>query len=115
MRRASLALFISLLIICPAIATAESSRSFLLTLAGIQTKARSDPFFQLTVDPQQLARDADAITVAVESYGIPWKAFADSETPPDHAWTTAMREMARSMRATGKPLILQLAMTRERR
>lgn len=108
------ALFISLLIIFDCLPASAKPRSFIMTLAGIQTKAGADPFYQLTVDPSVIAPDADAITVAVEGYGVPWKAFADSETPPEHVWTRSMQAMARSMRATGKPLILQLVMTRER-
>lgn len=107
-------LIISTLIISLAQLHAAEPRHFMMTLAGIQAKARAEPFYQLAVDPALIAADADAVTVVVEGYGIPWEVFANSEAPPEHLWTNAMREMASSMKATGKPLVLQLVMTREK-
>ncbi len=111
-------LLISILIILTSLqfnfANAES-RSYALSVAGIQTKPGNDVFYGLTISGPDLAIDADMVTAVVEAYGVPWNIFAESEAPPaEHIWTKTMTSMAANLRSGGKPIILQLFLTRER-
>jgi hypothetical protein len=91
------------------------TRSYAMSVAGIQTKPGSDVFYGLNVSGADLAVDADMVTAVVEAYGVPWNVFAESETPPPgHLWTKTMTNMAANLRSGGKPIILQLFLTRER-
>ena len=90
-------------------------RSFVMSVAGIQTKQGSDVFYGLNVSGPDLAIDADMVTAVVEAYGVPWNVFAESETPPpNHVWTKTMTSMAANLHGGGKPIVLQLFLTRER-
>jgi hypothetical protein len=95
--------------------TADEARHTMFALGGNQVAMGKDPFFSWTVDGATLARDADAITITVEDYGVPWFEFASSTEPPEnHAWTTTMRKFASNMESASKPLILQLVLTRDK-
>ncbi len=88
-------------------------RVYAMSVAGIQTKPGNDVFYGLNVSGPDLAKDADMVTAVVEAYGVPWNAFAESETPPPtHVWTKTMTSMAANLRSGGKPIILQLFLTR---
>lgn len=90
-------------------------RSYVMSVAGIQTMPGSDVFYGLNVSGPDLAIDADMVTAVVEAYGVPWDVFVESETPSnDHIWTKTMINMAANLRSGGKPIILQLLLTRER-
>ena len=96
-------------------AAVSNARTYIMSVAGIQTKPGSEVFYGLNVSGQDLAMDADMVTVVVEAYGVPWNVFSETETPPaDHVWTRTMTGMAANMRSGGKPLILQLLLTREK-
>jgi hypothetical protein len=95
-----------------------ATRSYLLSATAVQAVAGGQPFYQYTpagFSAAALAADTDVVTVFVEHYGLPWDDFAAAATPPDvHPWTQAMRRFADAARATGKPVALQLLLSRDR-
>jgi hypothetical protein len=97
---------------------ASATRSFALSATAVQAVAGGQPFYQYTppgFSAAVLADDVDVLTVFLEHYGVPWDEFAASNQPPDtHPWTVAMRSFAAGARATGKPLAVQLVLSRQR-
>lgn len=95
-----------------------TTRSYSLSATAVQAVANGAPFYQLTPGGASfaaLANDVDVLTVVVEHYGIPWEEFANAVAPPDgHPWTIAMRNFAAAARASGKPLVLQVVLARDR-
>ncbi len=94
-------------------------RPFLLSAGAIQNWPGEEPFSQLTHPPDytfaDLARDVDVAALFVEHYGLPWDEFAASADPPaDHNWTAIMTRLAEHARATGKPLSLQMVLSRDK-
>jgi hypothetical protein len=94
------------------------TRSYLLSATAVQAVAGGQPFYQYTpagFSAAALAADTDVVSVVVEHYGLPWDDFAAAATPPDvHPWTQTMRRFADAARATGKPVMLQLVLSRDR-
>jgi hypothetical protein len=100
----------------PQVSTTE--RSYQLSSTAIQNWPGEEPFAQLTHPPaftfEHLARDVDVIAAAVEHYGVPWDEFAAADAPPPaHPWTRTMTQLAMSARAAGKPVFLQLPLSRD--
>lgn len=99
-------------------APAPPTRSYLLSATAVQAVAGGQPFFQYTptgFSAAALAADTDVLTVFVEHYGLPWDEFATAPSPPDaHPWTQTMRRFAAEARATGRPVALQLLLSRDR-
>src|SRR6185436_13999706 len=49
-----------------------------------------------------------------EHLGLPVELFFTSQTPPQtHPWTIEAKRLADAAKATGKPIVLQLALTRD--
>ena len=96
-----------------------STRPFILSASPMQNGPGEEPFSRLAHPPQysfaDLAPDVDVLGVFVEHYGVPWPQFVAAETPPaDHVWTRTMRELATAALATGKPVSLQMVLSRDR-
>jgi hypothetical protein len=94
-------------------------RPFLLSAGAIQNWPGEEPFSQLTHPPDytfaDLAKDVDVPALFVEHYGLPWDEFADDADPPaTHNWTRTMTRLAQAARATGKPLSLQMVLSRDK-
>jgi hypothetical protein len=96
----------------------QPTRSFALSATAVQAVSGASQFYQLTPGAfsfASLADDVDVLTVFIEHYGIPWDEFAVADAPPEsHPWTVTMRAFAAAARATGKPLLLQSVLARDR-
>jgi hypothetical protein len=61
-----------------------------------------------------LAAEVDVITIMPEYLGLPFDQFYASVEPnPGHPWTIAMRDLAARSTAAGKPIMLELVLTRD--
>ena len=61
-----------------------------------------------------LASDVDAIAIFPEYLGIPLDSFAQSTNPsPTDPWTVQMTALANAAISTGKPLLLEIVVTRD--
>jgi len=67
-------------------------------------------FFPLTT----MNEDVDVVTVFPEHLGFPVDLFIGSTVPqPSHPWTIEILKLAGGAKATGKPIALQLALSRD--
>jgi hypothetical protein len=61
-----------------------------------------------------LSSDVDLITVFPEYLGIPFTEFAQSVSPPaDDPWTIQMTALANAAKSAGRPLMVELVLTRD--
>src|SRR5260221_316866 len=73
-------------------------------------------FYVKYISPTALSAssaESDVVSSLPEYLGIPYAEFANSATPSaSHPWTVQMSALATAMRGTGKPLLVQLLLTR---
>jgi hypothetical protein len=87
-----------------------SARAQQWSATTVQAVPGHEPFYAMTSVDTPTAR----LTVWAEHYGVPWAAFAaSSHPPPSWPWTHTMRALAEAARATGKPIDLQMVLTRD--
>jgi hypothetical protein len=106
-----------LLIASPAL-NAQSNRPFWMSSTAVQylpgevpRYANDSPAFPMGA----VSGDADVISVFAEYLGIPYEIFSSTSTPPSgHPWVIQMSALAATARATGKPLMLQTVLARDR-
>src|SRR5690606_7523102 len=95
------------------------ARPYLLSASPIQNWPGEEPFSRLGHPPEytlgDVAAQVDVMAVFVEHYGVPWPQFvAGAEPPDDHVWTRTMRGIAADAAAAGRPLSLQMVLSRDR-
>jgi len=118
MRRVSrlVALPVAFAILFVTAAQAQQTRPFLMSSTAIQTVQTPGQIYQnysAGFPFSALAADVDVITVFPEYLGIPLASFAGGTAPPPtDPWTVQMLTMAHDARATGKPLMVQIALSR---
>lgn len=111
----------SILIVAAALlavtASGQGIRPFLLSATTSHAVPGQVPLYQQnsTVFPlQSIASDVDVISVFPEHFGYPVDLFLGSQTPPpNHAWTRQVTSLANAAALTGKPIMLQMALTRD--
>lgn len=74
----------------------------------VQAVPGHEPFYAMTSVDVPTPR----LTVWAEHYGVPWDAFASNGAPPE-PWRQMMLTIAFGARVTGKPVDLQLLLTRD--
>jgi hypothetical protein len=114
MRRA----FVATLLLSVSLA-AQTSRPFRMATTAIQADPSRNPSYQSTFSATTLtavASETDYISVFPEYLGIPYDEFATKTSPSStHPWTVKMKALATQMKAGGKPIFLQLVLTRSTR
>jgi hypothetical protein len=95
----------------------ESNRHFRMAMTAIQaapgaTLPYTNSSAQYTM--RDLAPNVDMISLLGEYIGIPFAQFSQSSTPdPADPWTVTASAMALEATTSGKPIMLQLALSRE--
>ena len=113
----SLALVIAVLVLFVGSSWAQTSRPFAMSSTSVQAYPSHAPLYQ-NYSPSftlnMLSSDVDVITVFPEYLGIPFTEFAQSVSPPaDHPWTIQMTALANAAKSTGKPLMVEIVLTRD--
>jgi len=115
--RAIGSLHLVLLIAVPGLAVAQNQRPFQMAATASQAVPGQVPLYEQnsgTFPISSLSADVDLISVFPEHLGFPVELFLIGQTPPpSHPWTVRMQSLASAARATGKPLLVQLALSRE--
>jgi hypothetical protein len=103
------------ILLCSA-ALAQNSRPFRMATTAIQANPEANFGYDSYLTEDSLAAtvaETDVLSIFPEYLGIPYAEFANSARPPAaHAWTVKMQLLATKMRSLGKPLMLQLVLTR---
>jgi hypothetical protein len=95
----------------------QTSRPFLMSSTAVSVHLDTPGFYDN--GPENLpfsavAPEVDVLTVMAEYLGVPFDEFYFSAEPdPLHPWTIAMRDLAARSMAPGKPIMLQLVLTRD--
>lgn len=93
------------------VSACASARAQQWSATTVQAVPGHEPFYAMTSVDVPTPR----LTVWAEHYGVPWDAFAAASSPPSFwGWTQTMQAIASGARATGKPLDLQLLLTRDK-
>src|SRR3974390_99224 len=93
----------------------QTSRPFSMSSTGIQAYPNQTSIYQnaLANFPAVLS-DADVLTIFPEYLGIPFDSFATSANPsPTDPWTVQMTALANAAVATGRPLMMEIVLTRD--
>jgi hypothetical protein len=95
----------------------QSSRPFYLSATASQAVPNQTPLYQQnsgSFSLQALAADVDVVSIFPEHLGFPVDLFYTSQPPPStHPWTIQVTSLAQAAKLTGKPIALQLALTRD--
>ncbi|HYR44207.1 MAG TPA: hypothetical protein VER98_14355, partial [Terriglobia bacterium] len=96
---------------------AQTSRPFRMSATAVQAYPGEPSLYQnysATFPFSGLSRDVDVITLFPEFLGIPFDVFAQSATPPEtDAWTIQMNALANAANSMGKPLMVEIVLTRQ--
>jgi hypothetical protein len=87
-----------------------STTGSIATPGQVPLYQQNNAFFPLTA----MNEDVDVVTVFPEHLGFPVDLFIGSTTPQaNHPWTIEIQKLANGAKATGKPIALQLALSRD--
>lgn len=96
----------------PTCADPTEPRPFQLGSTGVSLMLGEDPLYGQTELPA--LDDVDVVVIHEDYLGVPWEAFAAGEPPPA-AWVEAIDVMADNARASGKPVLLSVALVNQGR
>ncbi|MDX2266633.1 MAG: hypothetical protein NW208_00915 [Bryobacter sp.] len=109
------AIFFAALLSAPTLA--QFRRPFLMSTTGSIANPGQTPLYQQNpafFPLSAINEDVDVVTVFPEHLGFPVDLFLASPTPsPTHPWTLEIQKLANAAKATGKPIALQLALSRD--
>lgn len=96
--------------------SAQSSRTYFMASSAIQALPPNQPLYNnVTAKFPAVAANADVVTVFPEYWGIPMDVFATTANiSSSHPWAQKIQELATTAKSTGKPIMLQLVLTRDR-
>jgi hypothetical protein len=103
--------------ICAIPCFSQTSRPFQLAASAIQAYTQDRGIIFRNSGPgftfHELAADVDVISVQPEYLGVPFASFANGpDLPEGDPWAKQMSDLANAANEAGKPLMVQIALTR---